>query len=51
MQGVKFYEPEVKGASPREVEYQGLQNLLKAASHEFRGDKVVFDPSAEVCYQ
>ncbi|KAL6629639.1 hypothetical protein ACP70R_029404 [Stipagrostis hirtigluma subsp. patula] len=29
-QGIKFFEPEIKGPSPEMVEYIGMQNLIKA---------------------
>ncbi|KAL9329447.1 hypothetical protein ACSQ67_004450 [Phaseolus vulgaris] len=29
-QGVKFFEPEIKGDSPEKVEYLGMRNLIKA---------------------
>ncbi|CAJ1938694.1 unnamed protein product [Sphenostylis stenocarpa] len=29
-QGVKFFEPEIKGDSPEKVEYIGMRNLIKA---------------------
>ncbi|XP_071688251.1 protein HIGH CHLOROPHYLL FLUORESCENCE PHENOTYPE 173, chloroplastic [Rutidosis leptorrhynchoides] len=29
-QGIKFFEPEIKGDSPEMVEYIGMQNLIKA---------------------
>ncbi|QCD84497.1 uncharacterized protein LOC114179609 isoform X1 [Vigna unguiculata] len=29
-QGVKFFEPEIKGDSPEKVEYIGMKNLIKA---------------------
>ncbi|XP_072977863.1 protein HIGH CHLOROPHYLL FLUORESCENCE PHENOTYPE 173, chloroplastic isoform X2 [Typha angustifolia] len=29
-QGIKFFEPEIKGDSPEKVEYIGMQNLIRA---------------------
>ncbi|KAF3333329.1 Complex I intermediate-associated protein 30 (CIA30) [Carex littledalei] len=29
-QGIKFFEPEIKGDPPEKVEYQGMQNLINA---------------------
>ncbi|BFI30313.1 NADH dehydrogenase [ubiquinone] 1 alpha subcomplex assembly factor 1 [Marchantia polymorpha subsp. ruderalis] len=30
MQGIKFFDPEIKGDSPETVEFKGLQNLIEA---------------------
>lgn len=32
-QGIKFFEPEVKGDSPEKVEYIGMRNLIKAVKN------------------
>jgi uncharacterized protein YbjT (DUF2867 family) len=52
-QGVKFYQPEIVGDTPENVEYQGVKNLVEAASKYLpkSNDKLIFDftnPSAEV---
>uniref|UniRef100_A0A0E0JXS9 NAD(P)-binding domain-containing protein n=1 Tax=Oryza punctata TaxID=4537 RepID=A0A0E0JXS9_ORYPU len=33
MQGIKFFEPEIKGPSPEMVEYLGMQNLINAVKN------------------
>ncbi len=50
MQGVKFYEPEVTGSSPEEVEYKGIQNLLNVAGPALsQGASIpIFDPEVPV---
>ena len=51
LQGVKFYSPEVSGASPEAVEYWGVRNLVEAVSSTLRteADSVrVFDPAQQV---
>lgn len=52
-QGVKFYQPEIVGDTPENVEYQGVKNLLEAAAKYLpkSNEKVIFDftnPSAEL---
>ncbi|CAL9773095.1 unnamed protein product [Musa acuminata subsp. burmannicoides] len=32
-QGIKFFEPEIKGDSPEKVEYVGMQNLINAVKN------------------
>lgn len=32
-QGIKFFEPEIKGDSPEKVEYIGMRNLIKAVKN------------------
>ncbi|PWA47061.1 NAD(P)-binding Rossmann-fold superfamily protein [Artemisia annua] len=43
-QGIKFFEPEIKGDSPEMVEYIGMQNLIKALgpSVGVKSGKLVF---------
>ncbi|KAH7278558.1 hypothetical protein KP509_38G046400 [Ceratopteris richardii] len=43
-QGIKFFEPEVKGDSPEKIEFEGLQNLLEAVKDKigFRDGKMLF---------
>nr|XP_043609229.1 protein HIGH CHLOROPHYLL FLUORESCENCE PHENOTYPE 173, chloroplastic isoform X2 [Erigeron canadensis] len=43
-QGIKFFEPEIKGDSPELVEYIGMQNLLKALKESvgLKTGKLVF---------
>ncbi|MBF2007652.1 MAG: CIA30 family protein [Chlorogloeopsis fritschii C42_A2020_084] len=52
-QGVKFYQPEIVGDTPENVEYQGVKNLVEAAAKYLpkTGEKVLFDftnPSTEI---
>ncbi|WP_353931085.1 CIA30 family protein [Okeanomitos corallinicola TIOX110] len=52
-QGVKFYQPEIVGDTPENVEYQGVKNLVEAARRNLPNsdEKVIFDftqPSAEL---
>ncbi len=52
-QGIKFYQPEVVGDTPENVEYQGVKNLVKAAANHLSTatEKVIFDftnPSSEL---
>ena len=52
-QGVKFYQPEIVGDTPENVEYQGVKNLVTAAKKYLptTGEKVIFDftqPSDEL---
>ncbi|MDJ0616815.1 MAG: CIA30 family protein [Calothrix sp. MO_192.B10] len=52
-QGVKFYQPEIVGDTPENVEYKGVKNLVEAASKYLpkSNDKLIFDftnPSVEV---
>jgi uncharacterized protein YbjT (DUF2867 family) len=44
-QGVKFYQPEIVGDTPETVEYQGVKNLVEAASKYLpqTGEKLIFD--------
>ena len=44
-QGIKFYQPEVVGDTPENVEYRGVKNLVEAAAQHLTtaGEKVVFD--------
>ncbi|TAE58233.1 MAG: NAD-dependent epimerase/dehydratase family protein [Nostocales cyanobacterium] len=44
-QGVKFYQPEIVGDTPENVEYQGVKNLVEAARRYLPNsdEKVVFD--------
>lgn len=50
LQGIKFYEPEVVGATPEAVEYQGLQNLLAAVQEHvgYRHGKLIFSADGQV---
>lgn len=43
-QGIKFFEPEIKGDSPEMVEYIGMQNLIKALKDSvgLKSGKLVF---------
>ncbi|KAL3522545.1 hypothetical protein ACH5RR_015379 [Cinchona calisaya] len=43
-QGIKFFEPEIKGASPEMVEYIGMKNLINAVKEStgLRRGKLVF---------
>ncbi|XP_020205682.1 uncharacterized protein LOC109790844 isoform X2 [Cajanus cajan] len=43
-QGIKFFEPEIKGDSPEKVEYIGMRNLIKAVKDNLglRGGKLLF---------
>lgn len=43
-QGIKFFEPEIKGDSPEMVEYIGIQNLIKALKDNvgLKSGKLVF---------
>lgn len=52
-QGVKFYLPEIVGDTPENVEYQGIKNLVQAATKYLpqASEKLIFDftnPSAEL---
>jgi uncharacterized protein YbjT (DUF2867 family) len=52
-QGVKFYQPEIVGDTPENVEYQGVKNLVQAAAKYLpqANEKLIFDftnPSAEL---
>ncbi|WP_250121565.1 CIA30 family protein [Chroococcidiopsis sp. CCMEE 29] len=45
-QGVKFYQPEIVGDTPERVEYQGVKNLVQAASNfvtTSANEKLLFD--------
>lgn len=51
VQGVKFYPPEVTGATPEAVEYRGVSNLVQAVKANLlaaTGSVRVFDSAAEV---
>ncbi|XP_021907610.1 uncharacterized protein LOC110821941 [Carica papaya] len=43
-QGIKFFEPEIKGASPEMVEYIGMRNLINAVKKSvgFQDGKLLF---------
>ncbi|XP_044481342.1 protein HIGH CHLOROPHYLL FLUORESCENCE PHENOTYPE 173, chloroplastic-like isoform X1 [Mangifera indica] len=43
-QGIKFFEPEIKGDSPEKVEYLGMKNLINAVkgSVALRSGKLIF---------
>jgi uncharacterized protein YbjT (DUF2867 family) len=52
-QGIKFYQPEIVGDTPENVEYQGVKNLVEAAAKYLpkAGEKLFFDftkPSTEL---
>jgi uncharacterized protein YbjT (DUF2867 family) len=52
-QGVKFYQPEIVGDTPENVEYKGVHNLVTAAKRYLvnTGEKTIFDftqPSPEL---
>lgn len=52
-QGIKFYQPEIVGDTPENVEYQGVKNLVEAATKYLPkpGEKLLFDftkPSTEL---
>nr|WP_228014485.1 CIA30 family protein [Fortiea sp. LEGE XX443] len=52
-QGVKFYQPEIVGDTPENVEYQGVKNLVEASAKYLpqANKKIIFDftnPSAEL---
>ncbi|PMB47611.1 NADH:ubiquinone oxidoreductase [Fischerella thermalis CCMEE 5330] len=52
-QGVKFYQPEIVGDTPENVEYRGVKNLVEAATKYLpaSGEKILFDftnPSTEM---
>ncbi len=52
-QGIKFYQPEIVGDTPENVEYQGVKNLVTASAQYLSpaGEKFIFDfrhPSAEL---
>jgi len=52
-QGVKFYQPEIVGDTPENVEYQGVKNLVEAAKKYLSSakEKLIFDftnPSPEL---
>ncbi|MHC5829984.1 MAG: CIA30 family protein, partial [Nostoc sp.] len=52
-QGVKFYQPEIVGDTPENVEYQGVKNLVQAGAKYLpqANEKPIFDftkPSAEL---
>ncbi|MQL75428.1 hypothetical protein Taro_007831 [Colocasia esculenta] len=55
-QGIKFFEPEIKGDPPEVVEYAGMKNLLSAlkSTVALRNGKVLFgfegDPSRQVAW-
>jgi uncharacterized protein YbjT (DUF2867 family) len=43
--GIKFYQPEIVGDTPENVEYRGIKNLVQAAAANLNrdGEKLVFD--------
>lgn len=43
-QGIKFFEPEIKGDSPEKVEYIGMKNLINAVKESvgLRNGKLIF---------
>ncbi len=52
-QGIKFYQPEIVGDTPENVEYQGVKNLVEAAAKYLpkAGKQLLFDftkPSTEL---
>jgi uncharacterized protein YbjT (DUF2867 family) len=52
-QGVKFYQPEIVGDTPENVEYRGVKNLVETAAKYLPsiGEKLIFDftqPSEEL---
>lgn len=52
-QGVKFYQPEIVGDTPENVEYRGVKNLVTAANQYLSKskDRILFDftnPSTEI---
>lgn len=52
-QGIKFYQPEIVGDTPENVEYQGVKNLVEAAAKYLPKphEKLIFDfttPSVEL---
>jgi uncharacterized protein YbjT (DUF2867 family) len=52
-QGVKFYQPEIVGDTPENVEYRGVKNLVEASAKYLPpvGEKIIFDftqPTAEL---
>jgi uncharacterized protein YbjT (DUF2867 family) len=52
-QGIKFYQPEIVGDTPENVEYQGVKNLVEAAAKYLpkADEKLIFDfthPSTEL---
>lgn len=48
-QGIRFYEPEVVGATPEAVEYHGMQNLLSAVKEHvgYRHGKLIFSADGQ----
>ena len=50
LQGIKFYEPEVVGATPEAVEYRGMQNLVEAVKEHmgYRHGKLIFSADGQV---
>jgi uncharacterized protein YbjT (DUF2867 family) len=44
-QGVQFYQPEIVGDTPENVEYHGVKNLVEAAAKYLpkSGEKILFD--------
>ena len=44
-QGVKFYQPEIVGDTPENVEFRGVKNLVEAAAKYLppAGEKLIFD--------
>ncbi|VAH27038.1 unnamed protein product [Triticum turgidum subsp. durum] len=50
-QGIKFFEPEIKGPSPEMVEYLGMQNLINAVKESvgLSEGKLLFGFKANLC--
>ena len=50
LQGIKFYEPEVVGATPEAVEYRGMHNLVEAVKEHvgYRHGKLIFSADGQV---
>ena len=53
MQGIKFYDPEVVGGTPKQVEYEGIMRLLEGIKEQvgLEKGKTILDPSDKVCQQ
>lgn len=50
LQGIKFYEPEVVGATPEAVEWRGMHNLVEAVKEHvgYRHGKLIFSADGQV---
>ncbi|KAJ3692111.1 hypothetical protein LUZ60_012461 [Juncus effusus] len=50
-QGIKFFEPEIKGDPPEKVEYIGMQNLINAVTNKvgLRDGKLLFGFEVNLC--